>query len=210
MSAPLTIDAPQGSDAWKEARLGRATASEFAAVMAKGQGKTRGAYLRRILSERLTGKPIESKAYGAWQANLDRGHEQEPFGKMSFEALTGEFVEEVGFVAHPEIMAGCSPDGFLGEDGGVELKSVIPTVQIETILAGGYPSEHRPQIQGSMWLCNRRWWKFASFCPDMPAHLRLYVFRVERDETYIRQLEAEIRVFLAEIDQLQAKLMGLK
>jgi hypothetical protein len=61
-------------------------------------------------------------------------------------------------------------------DGGIEAKCVIPTVQLDTILGGDYPSEHKAQIQGNLWITGRKWWDFVSYSPDMPEHLRLYVF----------------------------------
>lgn len=197
------MNAPQGSEAWLLERAGRATASCFSDVLAKGQGKTRAAYMRRVLAERLTGKPIETYQ----NSHMDRGTEQEPYARMEYEVQTGSLVEQVGFIPHPEIMAGASPDGLVDTDGGVEIKSVIPTVQVETLLRGGYPPEHRPQIQGNLWIANRRWWDFASYCPDMPEHLRLYVFRVERDERYIETLAGEVVHFLDEVDALYLRLM---
>ena len=196
----------QGTEAWALERCGRATSSEFASVLAKGQGKMRAAYLRRVVSERLTGKPSETYKNG----HMDRGTEQEPFARLAYEAATGNLVEKVGFLKHPTLEAGCSPDGLVDEDGGTELKSVIPTVQLETILAGGYPSEHKPQIQGGLWIAKRQWWDFCSFSPDMPEHLRTYIFRVERDDAYIRTLEAEVTVFLGEVAAMVAQLNGRK
>lgn len=196
----------QGSPEWFAERCGYATASEFSAVQAKGQGKTRGAYLRRVVAEILTGKPSE----GYKGPNTDRGTAQEPFGRMDYEAATGNIVQEVGFIKHPTIArVGCSPDGLIDADGGIEIKSVLPTVQVDTILAGGYPSEHRPQIQGCMWITGRSWWDFASYSPDFrDERLRLYVFRVERDEAYIRNLEAEVVKFVREAEQLCDVLLG--
>lgn len=183
-------------------RCGKATASEFSSVLAKGQGKTRLAYLRRVVTERLTGKPSETYKNG----HMERGQEQEPYARLAYEAATGELVEEVGFIQHVTLMAGCSPDGLVGTDGGAEIKSVIPTVQLETILQGEYPSEHKAQIQGSLWITGRQWWDFCSYSPDMPENLRTYIFRVNRDEEYIRTLTAEVTVFLQEADKLIAKL----
>lgn len=194
----------QGSEEWLAARCGCATASEFSAVLAKGQGKTRAAYLRRVVAEMLTGKPTE----GYRNAHMDRGTEQEPRAREEYEAQTGEFVEQVGFIRHYALPIGCSPDGLVGRDGGAEIKSVIPTVQVETILAGGYPPEHKPQVQGNLWLAERKWWDFCSFCPEMPEHLRLYVFRVGRDEDYIKRLETEVTAFVREAMQLRDQLMG--
>jgi hypothetical protein len=67
-------------------------------------------------------------------------------------------------------------------------------VQVETILAGGYPSEHKAQIQGSMWITGIREWDFVSYSPTCRSTFaRLYVFTVKRDEAYIKELEAEVR-----------------
>lgn len=201
------MSAPQGSAEWLQERCGHATASSFSDVLAKGQGKMRNAYLRRLVCERLTGKPMETYATGSWAKNLERGKEQEPFARMAYEAITGSLVEEVGFLKHATIMAGCSPDGLIGDDGGAEIKSVIPTVQLETIEAGGYPSEHKAQIQGSLWLTGRKWWDFCSYSNDMPEHLKTYIFRVQPDAAYIIALEAEVRVFLAGVDAMVERLL---
>lgn len=198
----IIIDAPQGSEAWHLARAGRATASEFSSVLAKGQGKTRLAYLRRVVAERLTGKPVETYRNG----HMDRGNEQEPLARAAYETLTGDLVEQVGFLQHDSLMAGCSPDCLIGSDGAVEIKCVLPTVQLETLLCGQYPPEHKAQIQGVMWITGRAWVDFVSFSPDMPEHLRTYVFRVQREDAYITQLAAEVKVFLDEVDLLIAKL----
>lgn len=194
----------QGTPEWLLARCGKATASEFSAVLAKGQGKTRAAYMRRVLAERLTGKPMETYH----NAHMDRGQEQEPYARLAYEAITGNLVEEVGFIKHQSLEAGCSPDGLVDKDGGAEIKSVIPTVQVDTILSGGYPSEHRPQVQGNLWVTGRDWWDFCSFSPDMPPHLRTYIFRVARDEAYIKTLEAEVRRFLGEVQTIYDALMN--
>lgn len=196
----------QGSPEWHLLRCGRATASEYGAVLAKGQGKTRAAYMRRVVAERLTGKPAETYKNG----HMERGLEQEPFARMAYEALTGEPVEIVPFIKHATLMAGCSPDGLVGDDGGAQFKCVIPTVQIETIQAGGYPSEHRAQIQGELWISGRKWWDFVCHSPDMPANLRTYIFRVQRDEPYILNLAAEVTVFLREVDVMVAQLLERK
>lgn len=196
----------QGSEEWLQARCGNATASEFKSIIAKSKDlRMRAAYINRLVVERLTNKPAETFS----GANTRRGQAQEPRGRMGYEARTGNLVEEVGFIKHPEIAAGASPDGLVDEDGGVEIKSVIPTVQIDTILSGAYPSEHKAQVQGNLWITGRAWWDFVSFCPDMPEHLRLYIFRVQRDEEYIAALEAEVRKFLTEVDRIVDALNGV-
>lgn len=192
----------QGTPEWHAARCGMVTASRFSDVLAKGQGKTRASYMRQVVAERLTGKPTESYS----NAHMVRGTEQEPFARMAYEAFTGYVVEEAGFIAHPSGRYGCSPDGLIDADGGAEIKSVIPTVQLETILAGEYPSGHRAQIQGGMGITGRQWWDFVSFSPDMPGTMRLYIFRVLRDEEYIANLAIEVVKFISDCDEIIERL----
>ena len=202
------MSAQQGTAEWLQEKCGYASASEFAAIVAKGDRIGCRKYMRQIVAERLTGKPIENRAYGNWQKNLDRGKEQEPLARAAYEEATGNLVEQVGFIKHQMIMAGCSPDGLIGSDGGCEIKSVIPTKQLDTILAGKCPTEHIPQVQGGMWITERKWWDFCSFSPDLPENLRLYIFRVERDEAYIATLQTEVISFLLECKELEDKLRG--
>jgi hypothetical protein len=202
------VNAPQGSEAWLLERCGRATASEFSSILAKSRtkgepSKMRATYMRRVLAERLTGKPMETYHNG----HMDRGTEQEPLARFAYEAESGNIVDTVGFIRHPTIMAGCSPDGLVGDDGGCEIKSVIPTVQVETLLRGYMPPEHKPQVYGNLWITGRAWWDFCSFSPDMPEHLQLSIHRIYPDPDYIAMLENEVRAFLTEVDKWEAYLM---
>lgn len=188
----------QGSEEWFAARLGLVTASCFSDILAKGEGTVRKKYMRRIVAERLTG--VCSEAFSSH--HTDRGTQQEPLARMEYEAVTGNLVEEVGFIKHPELQAGVSPDGLIDEDGGGEFKCVIPSVQIETVERGKYPPTHKPQIMGGLWITGRKWWDFVSYSPDLPGKLRLYIFRVERDDEYILNLETEVRKFLDEAEDM--------
>lgn len=164
----------------------------------------RASYLRRVLAERLTGIPIETYRNG----HMDRGQAQEADARAAYEAETGELATKVGFIQHAALMAGCSPDSFIGADGAIEIKSVIPTVQIDTLLRGNIPPEHRAQCMGVLWISGRQWIDFVSWSPDMPAHLRLCIYRVTPDAEYIAMLDKEVRTFLSEVDRLEAQLMN--
>lgn len=202
----VIVDVEQGTDAWFACRAGRATASEFSSVLAKGQGKTRASYMRRVIAERLMGKPLEDTYRNA---HMDRGTEQEPLARMAYELLTDNIVQKVGFCQHDSLMAGCSPDGFvLDQPKGAEIKCVIPTVQVETILRGECPPEHKAQVQGNLWITGYETWDFFSFSPDLPEPNRTFLFTVTRDEDYINVLENEVRSFLLEADA-KLKQLGL-
>jgi len=104
----------QRTEEWFSARLGKVTASRVADVLAKiksGESASRKNYKMELVVQRLTGKAGESFTNAA----MEWGTEQEPFARMAYEAHTGTFVKEEGFVDHPTIEGfGCSPDGIVG------------------------------------------------------------------------------------------------
>lgn len=201
--------APQGSDEWKKERAGCATASCFDKVMSKGKSAGaeavgRAKYRIQIVTERLTGIPVD----GYTNAIMQRGIDVEPEARMAYEALRGVVVEEVGFIRHPKIEnCGCSPDGLIGEDGMVQIKCPESTTHLTWMEAGKVPAEHVAQMQGEMAVTGRSYSDFVSYDPRFPPALQLFVVRVPRDDAYIATLEAEVRVFLAGVDATCERLL---
>ena len=193
----------QGTPEWLAMRAGHCTASRFKDVLAKGKGITRRNYLTQIVTERLTGLPCESYRNAA----MEWGIQQEPMARLSYEASRGVLVVETDFVTQDGIAwVGCSPDGLIGEDGGVEIKCPQQSaVHVET-LTSKMPTEHRAQIQGALWITGRKWWDFISYDPRMPENLQLYVERIERDEDYIKTLADEVAAFLSEVESIETQL----
>ena len=188
----------QRSPEWFAARLGIPTASMFEAVLAKtksGYAATRDNYMSDLICERLTGEREESYINKAMQDGIDR----EPEARSALEML-GVTVVEVGFLRHPTIDTGCSPDGLIEEDGMVEIKCPLKATHKRTLLTG-MPSKHIPQVQGQMWIAGRQWCDFVSYHPLFPDSMRLYVERIKRDNAYISTLESEIVKFLREMQE---------
>lgn len=195
----------QGTPEWLAVRVGRATASRAADVLAtikNGEAASRRQYRGELVCERLCGVPYPE---GYKNAAMLHGIEQEPFAKIAYEAATGNVVRDVAFVQHPELMAGCSPDGEIGDDGLLEAKCPTTGEHIDTLL-NGMSSKHVPQVQFQMWITGRKFVEFISYDPRMPERMQLYVQRVKRDEAYIVKLEAEVRKFLGEVDRAIAEL----
>jgi hypothetical protein len=201
-------DIVQRSPEWFAARLGIATASRFSAVLAKiktGESAERRNYRAQLVVERLTRKPVEMYQNAAMQ----HGTDQEPFARMAFAAKSDAIVDEVGFLRHADIEAGCSPDGLIDEDGMIEIKCPFQTaIHIETLISG-MPKEHVPQVQGQMWIAGRAWVDFISFDPRMPDKLQLFVQRIPRDDEYIEILSKEISAFMEEVKAEEEQLLKL-
>lgn len=196
---------PQGTPEWKADRAGKATGSRASAILAKiktGEAAARRDYRVQLVTERLTGAPAED---GFVSDAMRWGTEQEPFARMAYEAKTGLVVEEAGFAYLPDIQAGCSVDGFVG-DGLFEAKCPKSATHVAWLQAGVLPSEHRPQILHNLYVTGKAWADFVSYDPRMPENLQLFRVRVERNEDEIKAYEAELMAFLAEVDALEMDL----
>jgi hypothetical protein len=207
--------AEQRTHAWLMARLGHATGSRFKDVIARKKPteaqqkknlpgdfmKVRTDYLVELAVERITGEPTQHFVNSYMQWGIDK----EPVAKARYMEHTGHEVEEVGFIRHPDLHAGVSPDGLVPLEGAIEIKCPSSANHLAT-LREGMPDDHMAQVQGCMWVTGAAWLDFISFDPRFPRGLDLYVQRIHRDEKFISALEAEVRLFLAELDEITASL----
>jgi hypothetical protein len=192
------FDIEQGGEEWFAARLGIPTASKFATVMAKGEGKTRSEYLRKLAGEILTGEPMDSYSNG----HMERGKAMEDEARELYTFVHDADILRVGFIRSGA--KGASPDSLVGTDGGLEVKTALPHIQIERLIKGTLPPEHRAQVQGNMWVAEREWWDFVSFWPKLP----LFKIRVHRDEQYINEMADEVDRFNEELELLVERIRG--
>jgi len=173
----------QGSPEWFEARLGIPSASMFSKIVTtKGVWSTQAdSYINQLVAERLTGEREE-----IYQSHhMIRGTELEPEARDMYCLMKDVEVQEVGFCLHDTLKAGCSPDGLVGEDGGIEIKCPAPATHVEYLRGGVLPSRYKQQVMGCLWITQREWWDFVSYHPNMKP----LIVRVERDEEYIAALE---------------------
>ena len=197
----------QRTEDWFSARLGKVTASRVADVLARtktGYSASRANYLTQLVLERVTG----TKSEGFTSAAMQWGIDQEPFARAAYEASKGVLVDEVGFMQHPTIEAsGASPDGLVGADGMVEIKCPDSKTALECWLsADPVESKYFTQMQWQMACAGRFWCDYVVFDPRMPAKAQLFVYRVERDDQWIKETEVEVKKFLAEVDAKVAAL----
>lgn len=177
----LVIDCVQGGASWFLAKLGIPSASEFGKIITPAKlepSRSADTYINKLVAEWLRGKPDES-FQSDW---MKRGLEVEEEARDFYTFLTDKDVTQVGFCMEDAKRYGCSPDGLIAEEGGLEIKAPSPGVHVGYLLANKVPTEYRLQILGNILTTGYDWWDFLSFHPDMkPLIVRTYRKDVEGD-----------------------------
>lgn len=197
----IVIEMEQGSPEWLSLRAGLPTASGFDKIVTSKGEPSKGAkkYLYQLAGERLTGAPRDTYQSAAMQ----RGQELEAEAREAYSFLTDNEVLPVGFCFRDERrLYGCSPDGLIGGDGGLEIKCPTLPVAVEYLDYGKLPTDYFQQVQGNMFITGRAWWDFLSYYPGLPPLL----VRVKRDEDFMQALEKELEDFCGKLNGLISKL----
>ena len=193
----------QGTDEWMAERLGKVTASRISDVMMKPTTAGYQNYRAQLVCERLTGTPTETFTSAAMQ----HGTDTEPQARAMYTLHSGNDVEQVGFIDHPDIaMTGASPDGLIGDSGLVEIKCPQPAKHIKTLLGANVDRNYLLQMQWQMICTGRTWCDFVSFNPGFPADLQLHCQRVELSADIAAEITAAVTGFLADVESVTGQL----
>jgi hypothetical protein len=161
-------------------------------------------YAFELAVERIGGKPLDN-GFETWQ--MRRGHELEPEARMEHEIQTGLIVTQVGLIKTDDGAFGASADGFIGDDGGSEYKCFLAPDKLRSFHIDNDASEVIDQVQGCMWIAERKWWHIGMYCPLLkPVGRQLWLQEFKRDDDYIEKLEEDLWQFKLLVDQYEAKL----
>ena len=192
----------QQSSAWFKQKSGRPSPSRFSEILTPtGQeSKSWRRYALDLICEKHSPEDkIEITSH--W---LERGNLLEPDARAYYEFIKDVKVEEVGLVYLDEKKEICgSPDGLVGDDGGIEIKSPKAQTHIETLLANKMPLSHVPQVQGYLWICQREWIDFVSYHPNY----KWLCDRQYRDEVYITKLKSILAIFLERMAEIEKQII---
>lgn len=202
----------QGTEEWKAVRLGKFTASDFHHLLIEiidtrklfderenkprkssnlvERKKTLSAGNRILLrkaSERITGNISDSEINSI---HIDRGNQGEKLAIEAYAITNMCEVTKVGFIELSEFV-GCSPDGLVGEDGGVEIKCPDNHGYLDAVNSNYINPEHKTQMQFCMYVTGRKWWDYVLYNDNFSKSL--HVERVVRDE---KQMEIIARVLI--------------
>lgn len=168
-------DVEQGSDEWIEARRGILTASEVKLIVTptlkKANNDKSRAHLWELLAQRVSGF-VEPKYVSddMLRGSFDESAARDIYGENYAE------VEEAGFIVNDDhgFPLGYSPDGLVGDDGLIEIKSRLQKFQVEAIVNGEIPKQHMLQMQTGLLVTGRKWCDYVQYCAGLP----LFVQRV--------------------------------
>ena len=177
----------QRSKEWFEARRGRVTASMASVLMApRGLGNPAQKYAKEILSEQIS-YFFEEDTYMSYA--MQQGIDLEPMARERYEKDNMVEVIEDGFITKGKDL-GCSPDGLIDTDGGLEIKCPQPAKHMDNLLSENCPKEYIDQVQFSLLVTDRKYWDVMTFNPTFHDPYQTKVWRVTPDEDW-RELFAE-------------------
>ena len=190
----------QGSEEWERIRMGKATASQFHRIVTPKKLQLASAaqgYACELACQLLgvaSPQPVPS-----W--DMEQGTEREPWAIEEYEVLHGVEVRRVGFVMPDETCGyGCSPDGFIGDDGLIEVKCP----KAETFMGyavDGVDSDYLLQVQGQLWITGRKWCSLFIWHPELEP----IEFRTFRDDRVIDALAEHVPEFVKRVREVTRK-----
>ena len=201
--------APQGSDAWIAVRRGLITGSKFKDARDKlksGKPSQKATlYARNVARERFGGK-----AESVFQnAAMRMGTEQEPFARQAYETTTGYLVQEAGFAYTDCGFFGLSVDGLVGDDGVIEIKTMVGSDNLfNTVIDEDY-SEYMDQCLGYLLFLDREWVDLILWTPDLEEKgLGLVIHRINRADNLLRieELSKDLDAFKVLVCDYEYKL----
>lgn len=199
-------DIEQNTDEWLDMRIGKVTGSSCSKIMAN-YGKAFGDPAKKaavsVAVEQLTGKRSSADSY--INSHMERGHEQEPIARSLYEDMYFVDVTNGGFFDCGQ--CGCSPDGLVGDDGIIEIKSVISHVHYANIKRGGVDPAYKWQLYFNLLKTEREWIDFVSYCADFPIDKQLYIHRINKTDSedefkMINDRESQFFELVEEIKQV--------
>lgn len=193
------VDVLQGTDEWLQARLGMITASTVGQLVTPKTVKPASNPASRALVTELAAERITGWIGDSYMSDdMIRGHLDEPYARAAYTQATGAEITEAGLLVRnlDGHDLGYSPDGLVGDDGLVEIKSRLPKKHLAAVVANTVPTENLAQCQAALLVSGRQWLDYVSFCGGM----RLWTKRVLPDPQWQEALTEALHAAELAID----------
>jgi putative phage-type endonuclease len=174
----------QGTEAWLAERVGKVTGSRVGTILGLNPHQSPSDVMREMVRE---AKGAEREFKG--NAATKYGQEHEDYGRRYLEVNKGYKVDEAGFITHPEHkFLGASPDGLVGFDGCIEIKTPYYAKNVYTLKDKPY---YEAQCRLVMEVTGTDWCDFVCWMSDDNAHVE----RLERDPKWIESVLPKLKAF---------------
>lgn len=195
----------QQSLEWLQLRAGVVTASEIDSLVSETfqvrKGKIPTSYLAQKLAEKWMGGPIAD--FCSVDMEIGKILENEVLPRLELDL--NQDIQRVGFITNDDGQIGCSPDGLIGEDEGLEIKCPQSKNHIAYLLAGEIPPDYVCQVQFSLFVTGRKRWRFVSYHRRMP----MLVKTVEPDKNAFDAFDEALEAFLGKMESGWARLVEM-
>lgn len=195
------LEIEQRTPEWYAARCGIPTASNFDRIITStGKPSTQ----RKKYLYELAGEKLGAIVYERYQSfAMKQGIEKEEEARHLYEFVRTP-ITQVGFCLSDCGNFGCSPDGLIGEDGGVEIKCPLIHTHVDYMIncKEDMPTDYFQQVQGSLFVTDRKWWDFVSYFPGLEA----VIIREKPNDTFQRLLKRELELFCEELNDIVKKI----
>ena len=205
MKIKIIRNIEQGSEEWLKLRLGVATASNFDKIITTTGKESES--LKKYALALATELMLEAPEPSFKNDVMARGNEVEPLARDAYQEQTFKVVEQITMFKSDCGNFGYSPDGLVDDDGLVEIKCPIATTHFKYLLDNKMPTDYWQQVQGGLWVSQRKWIDFVSFNSYFKDK-KLFIIRVERDEEYIAKLAEQANKVILLRDEYLKKLEG--
>lgn len=199
-----TYNCPQYSKDWWELKRGVASASCASEIITpkNGQLSTQSVgYICELISQRLIAGDYWLNGSDYQSIAMANGSVTEQEARRCYEFERDTTVDVVGFCLTDDGRFGCSPDGLIGEDGGLEIKCPTPKIHVRYLFDGKLPDAYKPQVHFSLAITGRKWWDFYSYAPGLES----FCLRVERDD-YTEAVAKALDEFWIQYQEMYARL----
>ena len=170
----------------------------LSARTAKGYSEKREHHINDLIFERLSGKmllPYISEK----QAECNALKAQ---ALATYNQNKAHPAVEVGFIDHPDYMVVSQPDGLVGDDGGVIIRThLIPRHHISFLKNPVVPDDTLKIIWGFFWVTGREWCDYVSYCPDLPDELQISTVRVYVDRAAVGEWAKDIELAMRDVEK---------
>lgn len=214
MTLTIYEELEQGSPEWLQARCGLMTASELNLILTPtlkiaDNEKTRS-HVYTLAAQRVT-RYVEPSYIG--DAML-RGWEDEITARDLYSKHYAP-AHEIGGMLRDfgSFKLWCSPDGLVGDKGGIECKSRAQKFQMEVIVKNEVPTEHILQVQAAMLVSGRKHWDYVSYCGGMPMHVipaepdeRIQAAIVAACEGFEKKVQETIDKYHSVLDKVKVRI----